>query len=707
MLWCVIQRRHLVYNHTNGQLGLKIAISKARWKRFIYRNIASIEHQLDIHVLDLVEAVENKDIAVMDILEGLRYVMDYRIHGGKMPKLDAGVMKRLAGGLLQYTGKCTRNNLILQKPTDEADLAFSLFGDFLVEVEEFRTAVGMISASDLKHSLKLHRRASSRASKEQREACAVVLGILTFRFPQFSDWHELVKDDTHSAMEDLIKEYPLKFSYPARPLAEVLLPPPSLYFDKNAERLAEMYQSSITNGLDETRVEMLRKHYGMNKLPDPPKASILKMIWKQLTDFMIIILIVVAITEAATEELNTAIILFIVVVFNTIVGVVQEYKSHQALEALLTLTVAQASVIRNGVQRTIESKDLVPGDLVVLEEGDAIPADLRLCEVAQLDLMEAILTGESLAVTKSIRTIRTRTRKLPLGDCKGNAFMTTTVTRGRGKGIVVRTGMDSEIGKISAAISSAKEIPSSIERNLSSLGKLLVAISFGLVVVIVLIGIAWKKDVVEMIKVGVSLGVSVIPEGLVAVVTVSMALGVTRMAKKNAIVRKASAVESVGSVTVICSDKTGTLTEGKMGSQEIYTSDNMTYKFTYSTSLDPKLGKLELLESENLGVGLAKFAEDAAKYTRKTRPTKVENSAQSPSKPEELSEVLLAGMMVCALCNNSSVIMDAETETWKPIGDPTEVALTLASNKAGVNRDYFISKLGFEKAGEYAFDRCA
>jgi Ca2+-transporting ATPase len=205
-----------------------------------------------------------------------------------------------------------------------------------------------------------------------------------------------------------MKEYPDKFSSPAMPAAETIYPPPALYFDKNAEALADMYSSSTTTGLKLEQVAALQKHYGPNKLPPPPKTTIWKMIWGQLTDLMIIILNVVAIVEVFTEDIKAAVVLWIVVIVNVVIGVYQEYKANKALEALLTLTVAKASVIREGKQMILDSEELVPGDLVVLEEGVAVPADLRLCEVAQLDAIESILTGESLPVSKSIRTIRKR-----------------------------------------------------------------------------------------------------------------------------------------------------------------------------------------------------------------------------------------------------------------------------------------------------------
>ncbi|CAJ0882113.1 15854_t:CDS:10, partial [Entrophospora sp. SA101] len=239
------------------------------------------------------------------------------------------------------------------------------------------------------------------------------------------------------------------------------------------------------------------------------------------------------------------------------------FKANKALEALQKLTVPKARVIRDGEQSIIDSNQLVPGDIVILEEGDSVPADLRIVESSNLELIESILTGESVPTSKNIKKIMTKTRNLPLGDCKGNAFMSTIVAKGRGKGLVVRTGDETEIGKISAAITSVPRMRTPIQKKLSKLG-------------IWLVNNAYRRETV-----------SVVPEGLVAVTTVTMAIGVIRMAARCAIVRTLPAVETLGSVTVICSDKTGTLTEGKMGPCELWTADNSIYSFTEPTSLDP------------------------------------------------------------------------------------------------------------------------
>ncbi|KAJ3079315.1 P-type ATPase [Rhizoclosmatium hyalinum] len=484
---------------------------------------ASIEHQIDIHVMDLIDVSDANGFSLSDILEGLKYVMDYRIRGGKFKHLNAELMQKLMEALLENMGH-ESGSLMKKRPTPESDLAFTLFGEFMEEVEEFRRAVGTVSATDLRQSLNIHRRCQPYSTKEQREDAAAILNLLTTRFVQFQDWRELVRPDEHDDAEALIKEYAPKFKDQdgapiMPPVDENIYPPPALYFDKNSEKLAQMFGSDIHRGLPSSKIAELQAHYGPNTLPAPPKPSVFKMLWAQLTDFMVLILIAAAIAEFAMKDPDPAIVLLVVVVMNVIIGFSQEYRANRALEALLTLSVPKATVIRDGKQEVLDSKDLVPGDLVVLEEGDAVPADLRLCEVSQLDIIEAILTGESIGTEKSIRTIRKRTRKIPLTDCKGSAFMTTVVSRGRGKGIVVRTGEFTEIGRISKAITSTKTEETPIQKKLHSLGKWLVLLAILLCILVIIIGIAHGRPGMDMFKVGMSLAVSVIPEGLVAVVT--------------------------------------------------------------------------------------------------------------------------------------------------------------------------------------------
>jgi Ca2+-transporting ATPase len=371
----------------------------------------SIEHQLDIHVLDLVESSHNPDIQLADVLAGIQYVVEYRILGGKMPNLSYDIMARLAEGLLAIMPKRT-GSLLSKKFTPEANLSFVLFGQFLEEVEEFRKVVNEKSASDLLLSFVLHKRL------EQEEITASFLSVVLKHCYQISDWRELVKEDDQDKIQILMEKYADKFKDPGMITpTEAPFPPQGtftllilivLYFDKNSEKLAKMFSSDTTNGLPHNLVSKYREHYGTNKIPEPPKPSIIRMILAQFTDFMIVILLVVAIVDFFTDEVAAGVALVLVVILNATIGFTQELKAKKALDALTALHVPVAKVIRDGQTSVVDAAELVPGDLVVLDEGDVVPADMRLCEVAQLEVIEVILTGESLGVPKSTRTIRKR-----------------------------------------------------------------------------------------------------------------------------------------------------------------------------------------------------------------------------------------------------------------------------------------------------------
>ncbi|KAG4099134.1 calcium ATPase [Neocallimastix lanati (nom. inval.)] len=646
---------------------------------------SSVEHQINIHVNDLTEVSNNNDISLKEVLAGLMYVMEYRIKGGRLPHLDYDLMKRLCNGLLSNIGHCEKEHF-QNIPTEESDMALHLFGEFIQEVEEFRQVVREVPVTDLAYDLKIHRRCTSSASDEQKKSAVAVIGLLTKNFTEFADWKDLVKHDEHNMVEKVLKEYEHSLEIPEMPKSpEDLLPPQSLWIDRKVNVLLDMFKVDKDKGLSSNQIEGLRNHYGTNNLQPPPKPSIFKMIIEQVRNFMNIILIIATIVEICIGEYKDAAVLFVVIVINVVIGFTQEFKAEKALEALTSLTIPQALVIRDGTQEKINSSDLVPGDIVILDEGEGVPADLRIIEQSQLEIVESILTGESVPTAKDIKHIRSRTRKIPLADCKGNAFMGTVVAHGRGKGLVVRTGEFTEIGKISNSITSQPQAKTSIQRKLDILGKWLVVIAIVLCVIIVIINICYGNKIKETIEIGLSLAVSVIPEGLVAVVTVAMALGVRRMAKRNAIVRKLPSVETLGSVTVICSDKTGTLTEGKMGTSLIWTIDDCAYTFTESTNMDPNKGTVQKLATGEI--------------TEENLVTAVDTGKTYDTADAQL----MAAILSASLCNNSSVLLDSETNQWKSIGDPTEVAMIVAAEKAGFSRSSW-EKNGFTKLGEYPFD---
>ena len=288
---------------------------------------------------------------------------------------------------------------------------------------------------------------------------------------------------------------------------------------------------------------------------------------------MIIILIIAAIVSAFVgthngEGMTDAIIIMIVVIVNAIIGVIQENKAEESLEALKKLSAHASKVMRNGEIKVVPARELIPGDIVVLETGDYIPADIRLVETANLKVQEAALTGESVPIEKTTYTIKDE--KTSLGDRKNMAFSSSLVTYGRGKGIVTAIGMNTEVGKIAGMLNEVEEKETPLQKRLNGLGKTLGIACLGICIIIFLIGIAEGKEIVDMFMTAVSLAVAAIPEGLAAVSTIVLAIGMQRMVKKNAIVKKLPAVETLGSSTVICSDKTGTLTQNKMTVKKIF-----------------------------------------------------------------------------------------------------------------------------------------
>ena len=271
------------------------------------------------------------------------------------------------------------------------------------------------------------------------------------------------------------------------------------------------------------------------------------------------------------EGFTDTIIILIVVLLNAVIGVAQESKAEKSLEALKKLSAHAAKVIRNGKETAIPARELVPGDLVIIETGDYISADLRVIEAVNLKSQEASLTGESVPVEK--RTDAIQETEVGVGDRKNMLFSSSLITYGRGKAIVVKTGMNTEVGKIADMINQTEDQETPLQKKLNSLGKTLGMAALTICAVIFVIGLLQGKEIINMFMTAVSLAVAVIPEGLVAVSTIVLAIGVQKMVKKNAIVKKLPAVETLGSSTVICSDKTGTLTQNKMTVEKVFCND--------------------------------------------------------------------------------------------------------------------------------------
>ena len=336
-------------------------------------------------------------------------------------------------------------------------------------------------------------------------------------------------------------------------------------------------------GLTSAQAQERLAKYGPNKLAEGEKPTLLQRFLAQLKDPMLIILLIAAAVSAVTGMLSgenewaEVIIILAVVLLNAILGVFQESKAEAAIEALQTMTAATCKVIRDGKQIVLHSDELVPGDVVVLEAGDAVPADGRIIENASLKIEEAALTGESVPVNKMIDALYLQDSQadVPLGDRKNMCYMGSTVVYGRGKAVITETGMDTEMGKIAGALAATQEEETPLQRKLDELGKLLSKMVLGICVFIFAFNLimAWGdlsvqghtlSVILETFMVAVSLAVAAIPEGLATVVTVVLSIGVTKMSQRNAVIRRLTAVETLGCTNVICSDKTGTLTQNKM-----------------------------------------------------------------------------------------------------------------------------------------------
>ena len=395
------------------------------------------------------------------------------------------------------------------------------------------------------------------------------------------------------------------------------------WFNKEIEEIEKELKTHKEKGLKEEQVKEIREQKGYNELKATQKKSLIQRFIDQFKDFSIIVLIIAAIVSGVVgvskgDGITDTIIIMIVVIVNAIIGVAQESKAEKSLEALQKLSDHASKVIRNGNLQVIPARELVPGDIVVLDTGDYIPADLRIIEESNLKAQESSLTGESVPVEKTSEIIEEI--ETGIGDRKNMLFSSSLITYGRGKGIVVETGMTTEVGKIAGMINATEKQETPLQRKLNELGKTLGIAAIVICVVIFVIGLLQGKEALSMFMTAVSLAVAAIPEGLAAVSTIVLAIGVQKMVKRNAIVKRLPAVETLGSSTVICSDKTGTLTQNKMTVEKIFWND-------------------AIRDAENI-------AEDEI--------------------DEELKKLVYANM----LCNDTKISKDGTLT-----GDPTETAL--------------------------------
>ncbi|MEM4247684.1 MAG: calcium-transporting P-type ATPase, PMR1-type [Candidatus Nanoarchaeia archaeon] len=430
------------------------------------------------------------------------------------------------------------------------------------------------------------------------------------------------------------------------------------YYQIAAEDVLKIFKTSKQGLAPEVASKRL-KQYSENKLEVKKRITPLMIFLNQFKSYLIAILIVAAVISALIGFWLDAVVILSIVVMNAALGFVQEYRAEKAVEALEKLTTPKANVLRNGRQVTIPSSELVPGDIVLLEAGDKVPADVRLIEVVNFKVDEAALTGESVPVEKFLDLIK---KKVVVAERKNCAFMNTVVVNGRAKGIVVATGMQTEIGKIAHLIETASEKATPLQKSLAEVGKRLGAAIVVICAVIFTLGMLRGAEILSTFLSAVSLAVAAVPEGLPAVVTITLALGVSRLAKAKSIIRKLPAVETLGSCSFICCDKTGTLTKNEMTVKKVY------------------------VDNKILDVGGEGYIPDG-KFTLDGKEFSVKD------------EHLLMALKIGALCNNATLYKDSH---WKITGDPTEAALIVLARKAGIAKETLL-KL-YPEISEFSFD---
>jgi len=446
---------------------------------------------------------------------------------------------------------------------------------------------------------------------------------------------------------------------------ETPVPPPpqqkQVWHTLSADEVLATLQTS-SQGLSPEEAQKRLERYGLNELSAAEHVSPWKILLSQFQNVLIVILLIATVLSVVVGHAVEAIAIAVIVLFAVLLGFIQEFRAERAIEALRQMAAPLATVIRGGREQQIAAREIVPGDIVLLHAGDKIPADARLLEAVNLKLEEAALTGESVAVEKETEPLTDP--EAGVGDRTNMVHAGTAVAYGRGRAVVVATGMHTEFGQIAQMLHTVESRQTPLQQNLAKVGRVLAVAALAIVVLIVALGIFNEQPFVEMLIFGIALAVAVVPEALPAVVTVSLAIGVQRMVKRNALVRRLPAVETLGSTSVICSDKTGTLTKDEMTIRRVYAANR---------ALDVT------------GSGY----QPSGSFTENEREVEL---------PDVFQELLRGG----TLCADARVLHDDEQNRWTVQGDPTEGALVVAAAKAGLKKSELDQQ--FPRIAEIPFD---
>ncbi|MBL7100938.1 MAG: HAD-IC family P-type ATPase, partial [Nanoarchaeota archaeon] len=420
------------------------------------------------------------------------------------------------------------------------------------------------------------------------------------------------------------------------------------YYQISSKETIEKLKTKL-EGLSQKEAEKRLRQHGVNQLEEKKRINPIKLLLKQFKDPIIMILLAAIIISLIVQEMIDASIIAAILILNAMIGFSQEYKAEKAIQLLKKMSTLKAKVIRGGREQMIEAKSVVPGDIIIVEAGDKVPADARILELAEVHVNEAMLTGESVPVNKSVAQIK---KEAPTAERKNMLFSGTILTNGRAKAAITETGMATQLGKIAELVQTVEEVQTPLQKRLAKLGKKLGIITVITCLIVFVVGMLTRLEFSQILLTAISLAVSAIPEGLPAVVTIALAIGVQRMLKKKALIRDLKAVETLGSVTTICSDKTGTITKNEMTVTEIF-ANNETITITgrgYDTQGGFFIGK------------------------KKIEPKRIETLLKT-----------------AASCNNATL----------SFGDPTEIALLVAAKKAGIEKAGRIGEIPFDSVKKY------